>query len=372
MGLLLKICCIICSLSILILFLVHLNVLKNFNTVSPQNQILQSSYNLDSNNNQKQDDPIEITPSKIDFGKIKEGNIVRKTVTISNVGTVDIEILDISSGCGCSKVNFDKVVINPNKKYEFSIVVDTHNRSDLLINSYVVSYRSKDDNIVRNITFSSVVSVLAEGKIIPNPSFLTFKNLTPGNTIEKSIDLTESSGDISVFPHIEPIQSPDWLHVELLNEGGIPNSKKLILKGTVPNVSGDFRDSIKIFTDNQRYSLLEIPLSFSVNGYFSLKPEYICEIIKEREFAKEVTLDITFNKVGKLLDNGIAIEYLESIKYHTNSSKINDNKYNIVLTFTGHAEDFEKKVVKGTICITSEIEGEKHLGKIPIIFIFSK
>jgi hypothetical protein len=31
---------------------------------------------------------------------------------------------------------------------------------------------------------------------------------------------------------------------------------------------------------------IEIPPSFHINGYFSVNPEYICEIIKEQKFTK--------------------------------------------------------------------------------------
>jgi hypothetical protein len=46
-------------------------------------------------------------------------------------------------------------------------------------------------------------------------------------------------------------------------------------------------------------------------------------------------------------------------------------KPGITLMVSGNSKDHRDKVLNCTLFITSEIDGEKHWGKIPIIFIFT-
>ncbi|MDR1480542.1 MAG: DUF1573 domain-containing protein [Planctomycetaceae bacterium] len=267
---------------------------------------------LDEKENNLQNE-LMITPSKVDFGKVNEGSVVQGSTSLMNVSNIPIDIIDIQSGCGCSKAVFKKVTLKPRETHTISIVVDTHNRSKSLISQYVILYRTNESNMVRNVSFSSVVSVIAEGKITSSPPTVSIRDVLPKSRVEKSIILTESSGKVGVFPQIKNIQSPEWLQSRLIEDNAI--QKKVIISGIVPNVNGDFQDHIRIHTDNPKYPLLEIPLSWHVNGYFSVQPESACEIVSSQEFTCVTNFVVKFTKAGKLLEEWIKVEDLKTTAY---------------------------------------------------------
>jgi hypothetical protein len=59
-----------------------------------------------------------------DFGKVKEGDAVSFTFSVKNAGDTELQIVNVSPGCGCTASDFSKTVA-PGAKGEITLSVNT-------------------------------------------------------------------------------------------------------------------------------------------------------------------------------------------------------------------------------------------------------
>lgn len=60
-------------------------------------------------------DAVKFTSETVDLGKVKVGNPVTATFTLTNIGTEDLIIENVTPGCGCTKSDYTKEPIKPGK-----------------------------------------------------------------------------------------------------------------------------------------------------------------------------------------------------------------------------------------------------------------
>ena len=71
--------------------------------------------NAASAQSKKANDQVKFTSETVDLGKVKLGNPVTATFTLTNVGTEDLIIENVTPGCGCTKSDYTKEPIKPGK-----------------------------------------------------------------------------------------------------------------------------------------------------------------------------------------------------------------------------------------------------------------
>lgn len=59
-----------------------------------------------------------------DFGKVKEGESVSFTFSVKNTGNTDLQIVNVSPGCGCTASDFTKTVA-PGAEGKITLSVNT-------------------------------------------------------------------------------------------------------------------------------------------------------------------------------------------------------------------------------------------------------
>ncbi len=82
--------------------------------------------NIQSEVISKEGPAIEINEKSHDFGIVRYGDISEHTFKVTNMGTEDLEILKISTSCGCTKAsvaNSDKT-ISPGESVEMTVTFD--------------------------------------------------------------------------------------------------------------------------------------------------------------------------------------------------------------------------------------------------------
>ena len=80
-----------------------------------------------------------ISPSVLDFGKARvEDSPISLSFSLENIGKEPLEIVDISSGCGCTGVNAPQESILPNEKKSFEVKVDLRGRSGEFTNKVLI------------------------------------------------------------------------------------------------------------------------------------------------------------------------------------------------------------------------------------------
>jgi hypothetical protein len=63
----------------------------------------------------KPEDVAKFSSETVDLGKIKKGNPVTATFTLTNVSKEDLIIENVTPGCGCTKSDYTKEPIKPGK-----------------------------------------------------------------------------------------------------------------------------------------------------------------------------------------------------------------------------------------------------------------
>lgn len=68
---------------------------------------------------------IQIDPLQIELGEVVEGEIVKREVRLTNGGNEPLEILSISTSCGCTEASLDSTTIPPGEDVTLIIEYDS-------------------------------------------------------------------------------------------------------------------------------------------------------------------------------------------------------------------------------------------------------
>jgi hypothetical protein len=99
---------------------------------------------------------IQFYETTYNFGKVKQGVIIRHTFKFKNVGKVPLLISDTYANCGCTVAEFPKTPIQPGEESEITGIFDTKDR---------VGGQDKFLNVMAN-TIPNKTTVLMTGEMI--------------------------------------------------------------------------------------------------------------------------------------------------------------------------------------------------------------
>ena len=117
-------------LALVVLVALALGIYRTYNQAAAVNN-LNSTDNSEANENSanqnlSQGPAIQITPAAFDWGTVIYGEIAQKTFIIANAGNQPLEILRLSTSCGCTKAVMaenDKIIA-PGQSAEMSVTFD--------------------------------------------------------------------------------------------------------------------------------------------------------------------------------------------------------------------------------------------------------
>ena len=100
---------------------------------------------------------MEIEPKQHDFGGVKQDQKLVHEFTVNNVGTEDLEILRISTSCGCTAAILTGRIVKPGESTTLKVVLETRQYKGVIDKS--VSVASNDRERVRTIRVRAFVEV---------------------------------------------------------------------------------------------------------------------------------------------------------------------------------------------------------------------
>ena len=71
---------------------------------------------------------IQFYETEFNFGKVKQGSIVRHTFKFKNIGKMPLLITDAYANCGCTIAEYPKIPIAPGAESEITGVFDTKDK----------------------------------------------------------------------------------------------------------------------------------------------------------------------------------------------------------------------------------------------------
>lgn len=68
---------------------------------------------------------IQLESRQVDLGEVVEGEIVTREVRLSNEGGAPLEIISISTSCGCTEASLESTLISPGESVPLMITYDS-------------------------------------------------------------------------------------------------------------------------------------------------------------------------------------------------------------------------------------------------------
>ncbi|MCM8800551.1 MAG: DUF1573 domain-containing protein [Candidatus Omnitrophica bacterium] len=102
-------------------------------------------------NNQEED------PFLWDFGKIKEGEIVKHTFILNNDSDKILTISEVNTSCGCTVSQLEKKVINPGESINLEVSFNSRGYSGIVRQFIYVHTDSLDNPIIKYTIIAEVI-----------------------------------------------------------------------------------------------------------------------------------------------------------------------------------------------------------------------
>ncbi|HMO32594.1 MAG TPA: DUF1573 domain-containing protein [Lacibacter sp.] len=99
----------------------------------------------------KPDQVAKFTSETVNFGKIKLGNPVTASFTLTNVSGEDLMIENVTPGCGCTKSDFTKDFIKPGKTGTISATYNAATPGNFSKDIYVKFAGVDEQKVIRII-----------------------------------------------------------------------------------------------------------------------------------------------------------------------------------------------------------------------------
>ena len=100
---------------------------------------------------------ITFDQTSIDFGEVKEGDVVKRTFNFTNTGKIPLLITAAKSTCGCTVPDWPKEAIAPGKSGKIDVKFNTDDKPN---------YQSKPISIFAN-TYPNKTVVYLKGRVKP-------------------------------------------------------------------------------------------------------------------------------------------------------------------------------------------------------------
>ena len=131
-----------------------------------------------------------LTPTLIDFGKVREGQALDGEIKFVNRGNEPLVIGRVQPGCGCTVANVEKKSYDPGEKATISFTLKTNHFRGLIRKGIQISFKNED---VPNERFTIQAQVTTDLEM--TPQYLHFRNLVvnPDTMVTKYVKFKNSS-----------------------------------------------------------------------------------------------------------------------------------------------------------------------------------
>jgi hypothetical protein len=155
--------------------------------------------------------PLQIEPQVLDFGRVNESDhVLELSFTIRNVSSVPVDIVSISSGCGCTAVSLSQRILKAGESVLVPIKVNVLGRRGNVEQNVQVSIAGYKEPIIAPIKGKVVQDIWFEGPMVQ--CFVKESETTVEKTFEiRTIDYPSVQFDWKLVD--------EALHVEEVSRG---------------------------------------------------------------------------------------------------------------------------------------------------------
>ena len=270
---------------------------------------------------------IQLSQTEVNFGEIAAGTKAEKTVTVRNVGTANLVINEVKSGCGCVYIRLSQDVIAPGETAELHLAMEATEygqRTDI----YLFFHDPKPRVAVVSVSAEAAMQTLVEPSIIDFGQIVDLKGLPASKEVNILINdsMFSSDGADLIFS-----TSHAYLQIDS-SKPAVGRSRPVVL--TLPSGTpiGDIFTELQIQSHSQTVSIRVIG---TVRGqFYALPPMLLFNQVSQND-------DVIFKtvEIRSRFQNGIedipsidSFELCNFLKPLMTASLSGENK--VTLTFS--------------------------------------
>jgi Protein of unknown function (DUF1573) len=249
---------------------------------------------------------ITIDNKSYDFGTVSEGTKVEKEFIIKNEGNVNLNIIRVVAGCGCTIASAAANIVAPQQSTSLKVSFDTNGQTG----SQVKAVRVYSDDLDNPISTLEIKGIVASD-IKAEPRNLFFAPIVRGVEGQKAsqevrVKVNEHSG-LKIYS-IETFSK--FISLEEKNVGEFERTIVVSVDTNMP--VGEFRDKIIVNVTGKRQTSINIPVFVPVRGKLQLDPPVLSLgiISGDKPIVRRVKLENFDSKPYNISDVKSNIEYV--------------------------------------------------------------
>jgi len=247
------------------------------------------------------DPRISVSPRQIDFGSVKEGEVVNSIITIKNEGDSPLNISKVQPACGCSTVELAKKSLQAEESTTLNIKLDTTGFKGNTIKKFrIVS----DDSVSPSLLLTMKGEVISD--VVVEPSRVYFGDVRYGQG--KNVTLSVLANDVKDFTILEAVSDTEFVKIE---EVSTNTEGKVFRVALLPEAPvGEIRSRVILKTTSKKHPTVIVPVLGKVVSELRLYPSDISFGLLEGPLNKErvETVELVNNSNESIKIESISVE----------------------------------------------------------------
>ena|GEM_PF-3199346 len=290
---------------------------------------------------------IQLCQTEVHFGEIAAGTTAEKTITIRNVGTANLAINSVKSGCGCVHIRLSQDVVAPGEAAELYLAMDATEygqRTDV----YIFFNDPKPRVAVVSVSAESAMQTLVEPSIIDFGQIVDLEGFPASKEVNILInnDMFSSDDADIIFS-----TSHAYLKIDS-SKPAVGRSRPVVLTLPSDTPIGDLFTELQIQSNSQTVSIRVIG---TVRGqFFSLSPMVLFNQVAQNDSTITKMIEIRSRHHEQIedipnIDSFVLCDFLEPFIIAVHSDK---NKITLTLSPSNPNIFWAPSTIKGTLLLT--------------------
>jgi len=150
------------------------------------------------------EDPLKFTNTVHNVGEIIEGQKAIVTFQCTNKSKYNVQVKKIKTDCSCTIVDVLQKNISPNESIPIKVAMKTNSLSGEVSRKIIVKYEANGHSYISTLELQA--NITQEGKLVSKPKSLVLKNISPGDLISNTLQITNAG--LSVKADIVKLDAP--------------------------------------------------------------------------------------------------------------------------------------------------------------------
>lgn len=193
---------------------------------------------------------LAVSQNSLEFGALKEGEVARKMITVSNVGDASLVIANVATSCSCTTTSLGASTLRPGEKTSLEIVYNTY-KFPGTFKKYVTLAWGEGGREQTVITMTGDVSPLPMGVLAAEPRKIEAGAMVVGQAVNLTLRL-KNVGDAALQVDKVAAQKSGAVYFDAATSGALrlaPGEEKDLPLTVTASAPGNYLEYLMVFSD---------------------------------------------------------------------------------------------------------------------------